>query len=146
MSWMRVMKILPQGSLVRLVQALMVALLLVSCGSTGRNTTREPGEPSPASTPTPTPAPTPAARGSAPESSGQRLSGDMMYDILLGEIAGQREIRPCTMDGQVRVGCDLDPYRLLGQLADDLVELPCRGGNATGLGHLGGVGATNADL
>jgi tetratricopeptide (TPR) repeat protein len=84
------MKTLPQGTLVRLVQALMAAILLVSCGATGRNTAMEASEPSPASTPPQTPAPTPAAGGSTPESSAQRLSGDMMYDILLGEIAGQR--------------------------------------------------------
>ncbi len=95
MSSMRVMNTPPQGSLVRIIQALMVAILLVSCAASGPVATAVPDQQPAASSSAPppaasTPAPPPAAGGSAPESSGQRLSGDMMFDILLGEIAGQR--------------------------------------------------------
>ncbi|MBT8117756.1 MAG: hypothetical protein KJO66_07995, partial [Gammaproteobacteria bacterium] len=92
---MRVINTHPRGPLERMIPVLMATVLLVSCAPGGPVATTVPDQQPAAGTTAPppaasTPAPPPAAGGSARESSGQQLSGDMMYDILLGEIAGQR--------------------------------------------------------
>jgi tetratricopeptide (TPR) repeat protein len=76
------------GSLRRTQLALVLAALVVSCAvSGGRNDTRaQPDQPTaPVKAENTLPSP---ASGSAGES--QALTDDLMYDILLGEIAGQR--------------------------------------------------------
>ncbi|MGB5258904.1 MAG: tetratricopeptide repeat protein [Gammaproteobacteria bacterium] len=85
------MKSRPHRTLVRLVQALTTAVLLVSCTTTGgQNAATEPPGQTPASTPASLPMVSTAASETGPTPSTQQLSGDMVYDILLGEIAGQR--------------------------------------------------------
>ena len=65
--------------------SLCLVVLLSACATTS-NRVEQNAAPAPAS-----PAPEiPAAGTSGPPPSTQQLSGDMMYDILLGEIAGQR--------------------------------------------------------
>jgi tetratricopeptide (TPR) repeat protein len=92
MMRMREIIVLPHGLISRATQALALAVLLISCAATGGRTATGPVETP--ETPQPSAMPAQAAAPAAGESDtdlpAQRLTNDMVYDILLGEIAGQR--------------------------------------------------------
>lgn len=78
---------LPYGVPGRHLQSLCLVALLSACATTS-NRVEQSAAPAPAPA---SPAPEiPAAGTNGPTPTAQQLSGDMMYDILLGEIAGQR--------------------------------------------------------
>jgi tetratricopeptide (TPR) repeat protein len=70
----------------RILPLLAVSVTLLSCAANGGH---EPAA-TPAPQPPANPVVVPAAGDPAPAVPAQRLSGEMVYDILLGEIAGQR--------------------------------------------------------
>ena len=70
----------------RILPVLAVSVMLLSCAAIGGHEQVA----APAPQPSATPVEAPAAGDPAPVGPAQRLSGDMVYDILLGEIAGQR--------------------------------------------------------
>ena len=88
MSMMRISNPL-SGTPARIVQALYLAVVLASCAAIGGDSDNS--KPKPVAPPPAEPSVTAPAAGSAvPEAARQTLTGDIMYDILLGEIAGQR--------------------------------------------------------
>ncbi|MBT8123182.1 MAG: tetratricopeptide repeat protein [Gammaproteobacteria bacterium] len=83
---MDVKMIFSNGLYARILPVLAVSVMLLSCAAIGGNQQAA----TPAPQPSATPVAVPAADTPAPVTLEQRLSGDMVYDILLGEIAGQR--------------------------------------------------------
>lgn len=83
---MDVKMIFSNGLYARILPVLAVSVTLLSCAAIGGNQQVA----TPAPQPPATPVAVPAAGTPGPATLAQRLSGDMVYDILLGEIAGQR--------------------------------------------------------
>ncbi len=83
---MDVKMIFSNGLYARILPVLAVSVTLLSCAAIGGNQQVA----TPAPQPSATPVAVPAAGTPGPVTPAQRLSGDMVYDILLGEIAGQR--------------------------------------------------------
>jgi tetratricopeptide (TPR) repeat protein len=83
---MDVKMIFSNGLFARILPVLAVSVTLLSCAAIGGNQQVA----TPAPQPSATPVEVPAAGTPGPVTLAQRLSGDMVYDILLGEIAGQR--------------------------------------------------------
>lgn len=90
-----------------------VCLQLVACAGLQLPSLRpQPAEsPAPAATPAPSPAaaPTPAPAPVPEAEAGDALSGDLLFDILVGEVAGQRE----------RLDVSVDAYQRAAELSDD---------------------------
>ena len=86
MTWMEVKMISSNGPYVRILPVLAISVMLLSCSAIGGHEQAA----TPAQQPPATPEAAPAAGAPARVEPAQQLSGDMVYDILLGEIAGQR--------------------------------------------------------